>query len=174
MPRVIEVIPYQPEWVEQFEREKDRIMSVLSDIAIAVHHIGSTSVPGLAAKPIIDILLECESLAALDERSPKLADIGYEAKGEFGIPRRRYFQKGGDQRSHHMHAFVFDDTEVHRHLAFRDYLRVHPEVAQQYADIKQQAAEYANHDSQRYCDFKDSFVKQTEQQALRWKADQHA
>ncbi len=166
--RIIEVVPYQPSWATKFELEKTQIEITLTGLAVKVHHIGSTSVPGLSAKPIIDLLLECESLTQLDTYNASMAKLGYEAKGEFGIERRRYFQKGGDERSHHLHAFVFNDAHVKRHIAFRDYLVAHPEVAEQYADLKRQGALFANHDKEKYCAFKNDFVVKHEQKALSW------
>ena len=166
--RIIEVVPYQPEWATKFELEKTLIETALNGLEITVHHIGSTSVPGLCAKPIIDLLLECESLAQLDSYNASMAKLGYEAKGEFGIERRRYFQKGGDERSHHLHAFVFDDPHVVRHIAFRDYLIAHYDIADAYANLKKQGALNANHNIENYCAFKNDFVLEHEKKALNW------
>jgi len=88
--RKIEVVEYDPAWPELFARERDLLFHTLRDVAVSVHHIGSTSVPGLAAKPIIDILLEVRALAALDAVSGEMEAIGYRSKGELGIPGRRY------------------------------------------------------------------------------------
>ena len=118
--RVIEVVPHRPEWFTSFAEEAARISQGLNKTLVRIHHIGSTAIPGLAAKPIIDILLEVSSLAELDEAAPSLAALDYEAKGAFGIERRRYFQKGGDARTHQIHAFAIDDPHIVRHLAFRD------------------------------------------------------
>ena len=166
--RIIEVIPYQAVWAEQFAHEKAQLEQALTGLKTCIHHIGSTAVPGLSAKPIIDILLECESLSQLDSYNAQMESLGYLPKGEFGIPRRRYFQKGGDARSHHLHAFVFGDPHVVRHLAFRDYLIAHPSIANAYAQLKQQGAEWANHDSEKYCDYKNDFVQEHERKAMAW------
>jgi len=123
-------------------------------------------VPGLAAKPIIDILLEVRDLADLDAHNSEMETIGYKPMGEFGILGRRYFPKGGDNRSHQIHAFLRDDPNVYRHIAFRDYLRRHPEVAQEYAALKRQVARTCDNDIGRYCDGKDTYVKRVEAIAL--------
>ncbi|WP_233090623.1 GrpB family protein [Vibrio sp. IB15] len=105
--RVIEVVDYRPSWADDFSDEKVLLESVLNSVnVVAIHHIGSTSVKGLCAKPIIDILLEVKSLEELDKNNNLMESLGYEVKGEFGIAGRRYFQKGGIQRSHQVHAFL--------------------------------------------------------------------
>ena len=168
--RIYKIVDYRPEWLEQFQQEKRRIEAQLAGLDITVHHIGSTSVPNLAAKALIDILVEVSDLALLDQRNEAMAAIGYLAKGEFGIARRRYFQKGGDARSHHLHAFAYGDEHAHRHLAFRDYLIAHPDVAKQYAEVKRQAAAQCNNQSTAYMALKNDFVQLHEQAALRWAA----
>ncbi|SIO38232.1 GrpB family protein [Salinivibrio sp. ES.052] len=168
--RIIEVIDYQPQWLDEFAREKELISSVLATANIcSIHHIGSTSVKGLCAKPIIDMLLEVKSLDKLDDESEKMASLGYLVKGEFGIKDRRYFQKGGIQRTHQVHAFLVDSPEVKRHLAFRDYLRAFPDVAFKYGEIKRAGAAICNNDIDVYIDYKNSFIKEYEAKAVGWK-----
>lgn len=169
--RIIEVVEYRDEWCNQFSQEKALIQSVLTnDNVVAIHHIGSTSVKGLCAKPIIDILIEVKSLEELDSDSHLIEAIGYLAKGEFGIAGRRYFQKGDVQRSHHVHAFLFDSMDAKRHLAFRDYLIAFPNIASEYASIKRDAATVCDNDIDVYCNYKDSFVKEHEAKAMHWKS----
>lgn len=93
----------------------------------AIHHIGSTAVPGLAAKPVIDIMPVVRAVTEADECRADFEALGYEYLGEFGIPGRRYLRKGGDERTHQMHIFASDDVHaIARHLAVRDYLRAIP------------------------------------------------
>lgn len=165
----IEVVPYTSDWPAAFEAERSILASYLGDIVAGIHHIGSTAVEGLAAKPIIDIILEVRSLEALDAATPKLELLGYEAMGEFGIPGRRYFRKGGYHRTHQIHAFEQGSAHVGRHLAFRDYLKAHPDVVREYGSLKQKLANTCNNDLDAYCDGKDAFVKQHEAQAIEWK-----
>lgn len=168
--RKIEVVAYRPSWADDFEQEKNAIAgSLCADNLAGIHHIGSTSVTGLAAKPLIDILLEVNDLAALDQQTAAMEALGYVAKGEFGIPERRFFYKGETERTHHVHAFVKDSPGSVRHLAFRDYLRAFPEVCEQYAALKQEGAAQCQHDNAQYCAHKNDFVQLHEQAALKWK-----
>ena len=165
--RKIEVVDYNPMWPEIFAKEHDVLRITLDSVAVAIHHIGSTSVPGLAAKPIIDILVEVTSLDAIDALNQGMEDLGYKPKGEFGIVGRRFFQKGDDMRTHHIHAFITGDQNIARHLAFRDYLRANQVIANEYAELKRSIAQNCNNDSQKYCDDKDSFVKKHENLAVK-------
>ncbi len=166
--RTIEVVDYRPDWQLQFKTEATAIKRLLGPCLIKAHHIGSTSVPGLAAKPIIDILLEVRDLKELNGFDAGMADLSYEAMGEFGIERRRFYRKGGDLRTHHVHAFLAGDEHVGRHLAFRDYLVAHPQVQAQYACLKRALARRFLNSSEDYCSGKDSFVRKVERQALDW------
>lgn len=167
--RVLELQRYNPEWAHQYELEESLLRSVLGDVIERIHHIGSTSVVGLAAKPIIDILVEVRSLEDLDRRSGPLVEYGYEARGEFGIPGRRVFVKGKPNPTYHVHAFASGDANVARHLAFRNYLRKNDDVAKEYQGIKQQALEHCNNDIDKYCEYKNDFIKTTEALALELK-----
>ncbi|SBS35160.1 dephospho-CoA kinase/protein folding accessory domain-containing protein [Marinomonas spartinae] len=168
--RIIEVVDYRDEWPDQFSQEKAVIQSLFSnDNVEAIHHIGSTSVKGLCAKPIIDILMEVKNLEVLDDESHLMGALGYLAKGEFGITGRRYFQKGDIQRSHQIHAFLSGSVDAKRHLAFRDYLIAFPHIASEYASIKREGASICQNDVDIYCDHKNSFIKEHEAKALDWK-----
>lgn len=166
--RRIEVVDYRPEWPNDYRHEEERLTSALGDCLVAAHHIGSTSVPGLAAKPVIDILMEVRDLDELDSYDAAMAALGYEVMGEFGIERRRFYRKGGDQRTHHVHAFPAGDTHVTRHLAFREYLVAHPEVAAEYSALKQRVVMQCQHDSDRYGAGKADFIHQVQAQAMSW------
>ncbi|WP_018690588.1 GrpB family protein [Algicola sagamiensis] len=166
--RKIEVFPYQEHWPIQFQEESQQLKQSLADSIYAIHHIGSTAVPGLAAKPIIDILIETDDLTLLDQKSDLFILFGYEPKGELGIPGRRFFPKGGNLRTHHIHAFETGSLHVIRHLAFRDYLIAHPEIARSYGSLKYEIARTCNHDNDIYCLNKHDFVVKHEQKALGW------
>ncbi|AFC23481.1 GrpB family protein [Saprospira grandis] len=167
--RTIEVCPYREDWPQAFAKEKAAILSVLpKNMRLQIHHIGSTSVPGLSAKPIIDLLMEVDSLEELDQLAPKLEQLGYLVKGEFGIPGRRYFQKGEIERSHQLHAFEFNSYGAKRHLAFRDYLRQFAEHRQAYAAIKLEGARLYRFDPAAYVAHKNDFIQLHEQKALLW------
>lgn len=164
----VQVVPYRARWATAFADESASLRSALGELVIQLHHIGSTAVPGLAAKPVIDMILEVNALEILDSRTSLLEELGYEAMGEFGIAGRRYFRKGGDQRTHQIHAFQTGDANILRHLAFRDYLRAHPSVRNDYAGLKIKVASECEGSLEKYCDGKDSFIQVQERKALEW------
>ena len=167
MPQHITVLNYDPEWPLKYERERKAIAEILDGNGISIYHIGSTSVPGLAAKPIIDMMAVVRSLEKVDDARGKFSELGYECLGEFGIAGRRYFRKGGDERTHQIHIFQADDwNNIERHLAFRDYMRTHEKERAEYAKIKTALAQRFPYDIDGYCDGKDTFVREMEKRAL--------
>jgi GrpB-like predicted nucleotidyltransferase (UPF0157 family) len=171
----VHVVPPNLGWPAEFKAEAERIRAALGNRVVAVHHIGSTAIPGIHAKPVIDILLEVDDLAALDARSASAAmvELGYEPKGEFGIPGRRYFRKDSAQgvRTHHVHAFKVGDAGIERHLAFRDYLIAHRAIAESYTVLKQRLADSHPDDVEAYMDGKDAFIKEHEAKAIAWRKE---
>lgn len=171
MAQRVEVVGYRPEWERLYQTESGILRDILQGQLISVHHIGSTAVPGLAAKPVIDILAVVKEIGAVDAYSAAFEAEGYECMGEFGIPGRRYFRKGGDWRTHQIHMFAQGSREeIRRHLAVRDYLRAHPAEAAAYGALKTRLAGQYPQDIEGYCDGKDAFVKRLERQALAWYA----
>ena len=163
--RRIEVVPYDKNWQLLFEQEATRVKQALGENCIQVHHVGSTSVPGLAAKPVIDMIPVVKDIARVDQSNEAMKALGYEPQGEFGIPFRRYFQKGGDERTHHVHVFEVGSPEVARHLAFRDWMRTHEDDKNMYAELKQNLAQQFPYDSLGYCNGKDAFIASIDAQA---------
>ncbi|MEW5849252.1 MAG: GrpB family protein [Myxococcota bacterium] len=160
---------YSPEWPARFAREAERLGALLGEELVGIHHIGSTSVPGLAAKPIIDLLPLVRDLTRMDEHNAKLQAAGYQAWGECGLPGRRYFTRDHDgYRTHNIHIYQVDDPQVDRHLAFCAYLREHEGARREYEALKRQV--YALHpdDIAAYNHGKDAWIKQLEQLALPW------
>ncbi len=157
----VRVVPHNPEWQQEFQREAERIGASLSDTVATVHHVGSTAIPTIYAKPIIDILLVVQNVTALDEKQSLMEALGYEALGEFGIPERRFFRRDNTSRdrTHQVHAFPNGSPQIHRHLAFRDYVIAHPDVAQEYSDLKRDLAAKHPDDIEAYMDGKDEFIK---------------
>lgn len=173
--RHIVVVPYDSAWPEMFEAEAAKIAGVFGRELVAIYHIGSTSVPGLSAKPIIDMMPVVRDIERVAEFNPAMVRLGYEPKGEFGIPGRRYFVRGGDEnRTHHVHTYGPDNAELARHLDFRDYLRAHPAIAEQYAALKEELARQFPHDIQGYIAGKDAFIREITQKAQAWRAKQFA
>lgn len=175
MVRHIVVVPHDPAWKRAFEDEARRIARALGDSVVAIHHIGSTAIPGIHAKPIIDFLIEVDDIASVDAKASALERLGYAGMGEYGIPGRRYFRKDNREgiRTHQIHSFARDSGEAVRHLAFRDYLIAHPERAQRYSELKRRLALAFPHDIESYMDGKDPFIKRVEADALEWQAAQH-
>jgi GrpB-like predicted nucleotidyltransferase (UPF0157 family) len=160
---------YSPDWPAAFEQEAERLRTLLGEKLVAVHHIGSTSVPGLAAKPIIDLLPLVGAIAAVDERTPLFREAGYRDWGEYGLPGRRYFTRDRHGvRTHNLHVYQSGDPAVERHLAFCAYLRRHEPVRREYEALKR--AVYARHpaDIPAYNDGKDAWIKRIEPLALQW------
>lgn len=164
--RKITLSEYNIDWPDKFDAEKTLITNALDDCVIDCFHIGSTSVPGLMAKPIIDMLLIVTSLRTLDDRQSALETIGYISKGENGLAKRRYFYKGKLLRRFHLHAFEPRHPDIVRHLAFRDYLREQPEITIEYQKIKKLALINGKGSAEFYANFKDPFIKKHEAIAL--------
>lgn len=156
--RLIEVHPYDANWPMHFLQEAGQIKKALGDNCVEINHIGSTSVYGLAAKPVIDMIPVVLDINKVDSANAAMEMLGYEAKGEYGIPFRRYFQKGGIQRTHHAHVFELGNPEIERHLKFRDWMRKHPEDRDAYASLKQDLARQYPNDINGYCLGKEDFI----------------
>jgi GrpB-like predicted nucleotidyltransferase (UPF0157 family) len=151
-------------------------LCVLGSTLAAVHHIGSTSVPGLAAKPVIDLMPLVTDLADLDRERRCVEALGYDWHGELGISGRRYCTLSDEAgiRIVQLHFFSADSPQVERHIAFRDYLRAHPDAAGAYEKEKRRARDLHPDDSHAYTDEKDAWVRATEVKALIWFAEQKA
>lgn len=154
------VVPYNPEWPKLFEAEMKVVASVFGSELVRSHHIGSTSIPEMCAKPVIDILLEVADLNRVDRLASKMISVGYEVKGEFGIPGRRYYRKDVQGvRKFQIHTFQVGSAEIRRHLAFRDHLLNHPDDASIYKSLKMRlAAEFPN-SMEGYIEGKSSFIR---------------
>jgi GrpB-like predicted nucleotidyltransferase (UPF0157 family) len=165
---------YDPSWAEAFRTEAGLVGSVLGCHAHAIHHMGSTSIPGMVAKPIIDILLETDDLDAIDRAADDLERCGYEARGEQGIPGRRYFRKGSPvNHTHHLHVYERADPNIFRHLVFRDYLISHPDRAGAYAALKKRLATLHPEDPLQYTEGKADLMSHLEAMALAWRGPGH-
>ena len=139
---------------------------------VEVHHIGSTAIPGIRAKPVIDMLAVVRDVALLDGRGSGLEALGYEAMGEFGMAGRRYFRKddAAGNRTHQIHAFEAGSPQIGRHLAFRDFLRAHRDYAEQYDALKSRLAALYLDDIAGYTDGKDAFIREMDARAASWRS----
>ena len=166
----VELVSHRPRWGREFAQEAIALRQALGHNVRAIHHVGSTAIPGILAKPILDILCVVTSLAAVDAAAHRMQALGYAAKGEYGIEGRRYFQKKDPQgaRTHHVHVFCTGDEHIERHLAFRDFLLAHPAIAAQYSAVKALALTSLPLTRQAYQDQKAPFIVATLTKAIRW------
>lgn len=175
MRRHIYVTDYDRAWPNLFLREKSAVWEVLGSNCAAIHHVGSTAVPGMVAKPTIDLLVEVCDLDAVCSVRGGFDFLGYDWLGECGIPNRIYLvkQRGMDdvvEDMCHVHVFEVASPQVTRHLAVRDYLRAHVDVAGEYGELKRGLAERFPYDPDGYRAGKDAYVRSLERAALAWSA----
>jgi GrpB-like predicted nucleotidyltransferase (UPF0157 family) len=162
-PELVELTAYSPLWPAVFDIEKGRLTEVFGEGAVLIEHIGSTAVPGLGSKPIIDVMLGAPSLKVIEIHIPKLVESGYRYVPEFerAMPERRYFVKVHGQPGHfHLHAVVYDTPFWHDHLAFRDILREDPGYAERYWRLKTALASRFRNDRAAYTDAKSNFIRE--------------
>ncbi|QFF99649.1 GrpB family protein [Psychrobacillus glaciei] len=166
--RKVEVVSYSADWKDRFKEEAEQLQKIFGSEMITIHHIGSTSVNGLSAKPIIDLMPVVRDINNMDAFNDAMIAIGYEPKGENGLSGRRYFQKGGDNRTHHVHIYEMNSPEIKRHLAFREYLRKHPKVAKDYGQLKEKLAKQFPYDVESYINGKEQLATEIEEKAIHW------
>ncbi|PAB60367.1 GrpB family protein [Anaeromicrobium sediminis] len=166
--RIIEVVPHNSEWKEEYEKEAKKIYSIMGNEIAEIHHIGSTSIPNIYAKPIIDILIGVKDIKNVDKYNNEMEKLGYIAKGEYGILGRRFFLKGLYNRTHHLHVFQIGNPEIKRHLNFRDYMLVHSKEAEDYEKLKKELAIKFRYDNEGYCNGKNDFIKDIDKKAEEW------
>ena len=170
---LVKVISHNPQWQKEFDAESQQIESIIGQNLVFIHHIGSTAIAEIYAKPIIDILVEVKKIDLVTEKTSAMIALGYEAMGEFGLIGRRYFRKENPSgiRTHHLHIYETNSPEIKRHLAFRDYMIAHPQAAEQYSLLKQELAKKYSNDIESYMDGKNNFIKRNEKKALQWLED---
>jgi len=169
--RKVVVVPWDENWPISFVAEAGQISRALSMDSAVFHHIGSTSIVGMSAKPTIDILAVVPDIEEIVACSAIFERLGYTPMGEYGLPGRRFFLKDTDGvRSHHLHIYQQGNADIHRHLAFRDFLRAHPKDALAYSELKRKLAKVHQQDMAAYIDGKHAFIQALEKRALRWAA----
>ena len=161
---------YNPIWSAAYETEADALKKIFGNSLIQIEHIGSTAIPGIKAKPIIDILISVNRIGVAEEMIPEMEALSYEHRGEFGIPGRRYFRKfTNGERSHHVHIYQSGHKAITRYLDFRDYLRIHPDRAQAYSQLKEELAVNFRDDRAMYSESKTDFILETNRLAAEWR-----
>lgn len=155
------VLPYDAHWEQNFSQIKDEIQETLGSLALRIEHVGSTSVRGLSAKPIIDIDVVIKDYSVFDAVATALAGIGYQHEGDLGIAAREAFKYDGKEhlQKHHLYVCPQDSPELKRHLAFRDYLRTDPEAVREYSRIKEEGAALYPNDIEKYIQHKSIIIE---------------
>jgi GrpB-like predicted nucleotidyltransferase (UPF0157 family) len=151
-----------------FKDESEKIYNIFGNEIINIYHIGSTAIPNIKGKPIIDILVEVKNIKNVDKFINGMELEGYEHKGEFGIVGRRFFIKGRNIRTHHIHIFETANEEITRHLSFKDFMNAHPKEAQHYSQLKQILAEKYPTDIEKYIEGKNAYIKEIDERAKNW------
>ena len=156
--QTVVVVDYDPKWPTVFEQLRDHIWPVVRDVALSIEHIGSTSVPGLAAKPIIDLSIVVPSDAEVPLAVERLATLSYAHRGNLGIEGREAFKRPDGWPRHNLYLCPKDSLGLKNPLAVRDYLRVHSDRAQAYGALKKQLAAQCPDDIDRYVEGKTDFI----------------
>ena len=155
----VEIVEYSLDWPLVFEREAEAILEACRPLVTEVHHVGSTSVPGLAAKPLLDMMPIAAGPAEGLEAVPRMTALGYLYSGENGIPGRFYFDRVVDGRTvAHVHMLPAGHPDARKHLVFRDHLRTHPDAAREYEQLKREFASKYRDDRRTYTDSKADFI----------------
>jgi GrpB-like predicted nucleotidyltransferase (UPF0157 family) len=154
------IVPYDANWPRLFEEEAPRVRRALGEAVVAIEHIGSTAVPGLAAKPIVDILVGFRELSLTDEQVAAMQHAGYEYRGEAGVPGRLHFHRlTAGRHMFNVHVVEHDGTHWRNNVLFRNYLRNHSEEARQYAALKRREAAKHPRDIWAYSEGKRAFIE---------------
>jgi len=154
----VQVVDYDPAWPRIFRRLKDQIWPCVRDVAVAIEHVGSTAVPGMAAKPVVDVDIVITSRTDLPLLMPCLGTLGYKHRGNLGIEDREVFKAPGNQPAHHLYVCVQNSLALQNHIAVRDYLRNHRSEAEAYSSLKKRLAERFPHERERYVQGKTGFI----------------
>jgi GrpB-like predicted nucleotidyltransferase (UPF0157 family) len=157
----VRIVPYDPSWPQKFEMEKRRLLALFPGVFLGLEHIGSTAVPTLAAKRIIDVMGAVRTMPQADELVPRLCANGYATSAEFNatlVDRRWLMRHAEGHRTHHLHLVAFESKEWHRHLAFRDELRADSKIRSRYTELKSSLAASLGSDREAYTAAKSDFI----------------
>jgi GrpB-like predicted nucleotidyltransferase (UPF0157 family) len=169
--RRVELVPHDPAWPAVAAAESVRLAAAIGETLIVVEHIGSTAIPGIAAKPTIDLMPIVRDLAVLDARQPRIEALGYVWRGEFGIPGRRYcIREEQRRRLFHVHCHETGHPGIAETIKFRDYLRARPEEARAYEAQKRAAAAAHPADTLAYSNAKSGWIRDCIARATEWAA----
>lgn len=156
----VKLVPYNPKWKGSFEKEKKRLQKALGDLVIGIEHVGSTAIPGIFAKPVIDIAIMVKSIKSPAKLIKLLENLGYEYKQDDDVPGRLFFTKGPEnKRTHYIHVVKLKSGEWKNLILFRDYLLKSKEAVRQYNKLKKKLAKSYAQDRKLYTSGKDKFIK---------------
>lgn len=170
-PIKVELLDYDPAWQDNAANEARRLMAAVGRCLLTVHHVGSTAIPGIHAKPVLDLIPVAMRLSDLDACRAEFEALGYEWWGEYSLPGRRYCTRSAPAtgtRLSQLHCYEVDSSEITRHLAFRDYLREHLDVAVEYDREKARCQSCHPDNSHDYGDCKEGWIRKTEASAVAW------
>jgi GrpB-like predicted nucleotidyltransferase (UPF0157 family) len=180
--RRVEVVDYDPQWPATFADLKLVLEAKLGDLGRRIEHVGSTSVPGLAGKPVIDLDIVIESYDSLTEVAAHLAELGYTHVGDLGVPDREAFRRADEDvprdgtgrkwPRHNLYVCPRDGAGLVQHLDFRDYLRAHPEEHPVYVALKRRLAEQFPEDIDSYAEAKSDYIREVLGRAAAWRKSQ--
>ncbi|MDO4739652.1 MAG: GrpB family protein [Eubacteriales bacterium] len=156
------VLPYDAKWKSDFDAIRQEIENAVGDLIIGVEHVGSTSVEGLSAKPCIDIDVVIKDYSVFDAVIDRLGSIGYIHEGNLGIEDREAFRYSDKPhlQTHHLYVCPQRSKELHRHVAFRDFLRKTPEAAKRYGAVKERAAQLFPNNMEMYIAYKSPCIEE--------------
>ena len=156
------VLPYDPEWKNDFEEIKQELVNAIGDLIVGIEHVGSTSVEGLSAKPIIDIDVVISDYSVFDSIVSRLSDIGYTHEGDLGIKDREAFKYSDKPhlRKHHLYVCPQNSKELLRHITFRDFLRNNPEAVKKYSKVKENGAKLFPDNMDKYIEYKSPCIEE--------------
>jgi GrpB-like predicted nucleotidyltransferase (UPF0157 family) len=167
--RKTDILPWTGEWLKQYDHEEKILKQVFKEDLLGIYHIGSTSIPTIGfAKPIIDVLIVVKDIKKIELYNQEMLTLGYDPRGENGISGRRYYPKGKEKRTHHVHIYQEGHENVRIHLAFKEYLLNHPEDARRYGELKIYLAKKFPNNTHEYQKGKELFVNELVKKATDW------
>jgi GrpB-like predicted nucleotidyltransferase (UPF0157 family) len=167
--RKTHISEYDPKWIAQFTNEAALLKRLFGKVASNIHHIGSSSIPDIKAKPVIDILITTQDLRKVDTLDEEMESLGYLVGGEFGLSGRRFYCKGDDAHCHvHVHIYEANHPSVGKYLLFRDYMINHPNDAKAYELLKTDLAKKYPNNRTKYTESKSIFIAEIFTKANTW------
>jgi len=173
MKREMKIVPYDENWINQFTEIKAKLVKIFGDLATDIQHFGSTSIKGMSAKPIIDVMVIVNNITGVDAFNEKMIEAGYVPKGENGVDGRRYFQMFSDDginHTQHIHCYEKKNQQAMDELMFRDYLRIDKEAFDAYLAVKMEASQKFRFSSVEYTVYKTACINEIMRKAKNYYA----